>query len=61
MSIFLFVLGLIVGFGAKFAFDEYHYFKNQQVATIDKMESQLVRLEAIRLHGKKEKEFNDVL
>jgi len=49
MSIFLFVLGLIIGFGVKLAFDQYVLFMERQKKTQEEMEDVLVRFKAIEM------------
>jgi len=49
MGIFLFVLGLIIGFGAKLGIDQYQYFIERQKKTQDEMEEVLTRFKAIEL------------
>lgn len=47
MSIFLFILGLILGFSAKFGIDQYHFYINNQEKTALKMEEILINFKAI--------------
>lgn len=49
MSIFLFVLGLAIGFGVKLAFDQYLYFIKKQEKTQEEMEDILVKFKAIEI------------
>ncbi len=54
MSIFLFILGLVIGFGAKLGIDMYGEWQSQQKKTYLDMEKILVEWKAIE----KMKEFN---
>lgn len=47
MSIFLFVLGLVLGFGLKIGFDQYHYFRLNQEATTKELNNILVNFKAL--------------
>jgi len=49
MSIFLFILGLILGFLLKLGFDEYHYYLDNQKKVTENMEDILTRFKAIEL------------
>lgn len=47
MNIFMLVLGIILGLGAKFGLDEYHRFKTEQQKTMLDMENILTNFKAI--------------
>lgn len=49
MTVFTFILGLIIGFFIKLAFDFYHEFKNEQQKTAEKMEDVLTRFKAMEI------------
>lgn len=52
MAIFLFILGLLIGFGTKLAADYYVEWSNNQKKTADKMEDLLIKFKAIELNKK---------
>lgn len=52
MIIFLFILGIIIGFAGKASFDEYHYYRNNQEKATLKMEDILTQFRAIELNKK---------
>lgn len=54
MSIFTFVLGLIIGFFIKLGMDFYHQFKNEQEKTAIKMEEVLTKFKAMEMIKEKE-------
>ena len=49
MSILMLIIGLLVGFGLKLGFDEYHHFIEREKQQIEKMEEVLIKWEAIKL------------
>lgn len=49
MSIFLFILGIVIGFGFKLGFDEYYKFKKEQEKTASQMEDVLARFKALEM------------
>jgi len=55
MSIFLFILGLVLGFGLKLAFDEYHYFRKHQQESVSRMEDVLAKFKAMEILEKAKK------
>lgn len=50
MSIFTFILGLIIGFGIKLGFDRYHLFRTEEEKRAREMEELLVRWKAVELN-----------
>lgn len=58
MSIFLFVLGIVIGFFVKLAFDQYHLWQNQQKKTYTDMEQILINWKAIEKIKEMEKPIN---
>lgn len=50
MSIFLFILGLIIGFGCKLGADEYHKYLQNQEQTKKEMEDVLIKFKALELN-----------
>lgn len=54
MSIFTFVLGLIIGFFIKLGMDFYHQFRNEQEKTAIKMEEVLTKFKAMEMIKEKE-------
>lgn len=56
MSIFWFIIGLIIGFGFKFAADEYHHYQQNQENNIAKADALYVKLQAMAIA--KDKEYN---
>jgi len=58
MTVFLCVLCLICGFGAKLGFDEYHKWQNRQKETYEKMEDIYIKMKALE-QMKKVSEFPD--
>jgi len=56
MSIFMLILGLLIGFAGKFGADKYHEFKIQEQKTISKMEDILTDFKAIEKIKEMEKD-----
>lgn len=52
MTIFLFIVGLILGWFLKFGFDKYHDFKTIEETRASRMEDLLVKFKAIELNKK---------
>lgn len=50
MSIFLFILGLIIGFSGKLGADEYHKYLQHQEQTKKEMEDVLIKFKALELN-----------
>lgn len=56
MSIFWFILGLTLGFGFKFAADEYHHYQKNQENMLDRAEELYIKMKATEIA--KEKKYD---